>query len=127
MCVFCDKLKRQDEIVSENETCFAIRDEYPVNYGHILILPKECKKTYFDLTYKEIEDMNILIKNCKNQIDATLNPDGYNIGFNCGEWAGQSINHCHAHLIPRYAGDVPATELRGGIRNFKKPVRELDY
>jgi diadenosine tetraphosphate (Ap4A) HIT family hydrolase len=127
MCVFCDKYAEGKEVVMENETCFAIRDTYPVGFGHMLVLPKDCKETYFDLTYKELEDMNILIKNCKTYIDARLKPDGYNIGFNCGKWAGQSIDHAHAHIIPRYAGDVPATELKGGIRNFKKPLRELDY
>ena len=127
MCVFCDIYKDGTRVVMENDTCFAIRDEYPVNHGHMLIVPKECKETYFDLSYKELEDMNMLIKNCKASLDSTLVPDGYNIGFNCGAWSGQSIPHCHAHLIPRYAGDVSATELRGGIRKFKKPIRELDY
>lgn len=127
MCVFCDKYKNGNEIVMENDTCFAIRDTYPVNYGHMLVITKDCKETYFDLTYKELEDMNMLIKNCKTYIDSQLKPDGYNIGFNCGAWAGQSIHHCHAHIIPRFAGDVPATELKGGVRNFKKPLRELDY
>lgn len=127
MCVFCEKYAEGKEVVMENETCFAIRDTYPVNFGHMLVLPKACKETYFDLSYKEHEDMNMLIKNCKTYLDAMLSPDGYNIGFNCGAWAGQSINHAHAHVIPRYAGDVSATELKGGIRKFKKPIRELDY
>lgn len=124
MCVFCDKYANKEGIVMENETCFVIRDGFPVNHGHMLVLPKEHKETYFDLTYKEIEDMNILLKNCKAYLDSMLNPDGYNLGFNIGEWAGQTVNHCHAHLIPRYAGDVPATELRGGVRNFKKAIKE---
>ena len=127
MCLFCDIYIEGERVVMENETCFAIRDEYPVNFGHMLIIPKDCKATYFDLSYEEHKDMSILINNCKAHLDKTLQPDGYNIGFNCGAWSGQSIDHCHAHLIPRYAGDVPATELRGGIRNFKKPLRELDY
>jgi diadenosine tetraphosphate (Ap4A) HIT family hydrolase len=124
MCIFCEKYKSGKGIVMENETCFAIRDEYPVNAGHMLVLPIEHKETYFDLTYKEHEDMVMLLKNCKTYLDKRLNPDGYNIGFNVGAWAGQTIMHCHAHIIPRYAGDVPATELRGGLRNFKKPLRE---
>lgn len=124
MCIFCDRYNDKADIFMENETCFAIRDEYPVNYGHMLILPKEHKETFFDLSYKEHEDMNMLLKNCKTYLDSTLKPDGYNIGFNVGAWAGQTIHHCHAHLIPRYAGDVPATELRGGIRNFKTAMKE---
>lgn len=124
MCVFCDKYNNKLDIVMENETCFAIRDEFPVNHGHMLVLPKEHKETFFDLSYKEYEDMNMLLKNCKAYLDSTLKPDGYNIGFNVGAWAGQTIDHCHAHLIPRYAGDVGATELKGGVRNFKTAMKE---
>jgi diadenosine tetraphosphate (Ap4A) HIT family hydrolase len=108
----------------ENESCFAIYDKFPVNHGHILILPKEHKKDFFSLSYREHEDMNILIRNCKTHLDKTLSPDGYNIGYNVGEWAGQTIFHCHAHLIPRFGGDVPVTELKGGIRNFKNSIVE---
>jgi|SRR5690606_30649175 len=119
MCIFCDKYNDKIDIVMENETCFAIRDEHPVNHGHMLVLPKEHKETFFDLSYKEHEDMNMLLKNCKSQLDSTLYPDGYNIGFNIGEWAGQKVKHCCAEMIPRFAGDVPVTNLAGGIRNFK--------
>lgn len=123
MCIFCEKYNNKNDIIMENETCFVISDERPVNYGHMLIIPKQHKKSYFDLTYKEVEDMFMLSKNCKHYLDNMLEPDGYNIGFNIGEWAGQTVDHCHMHIIPRYAGDVPATELRGGIRNFKKPIK----
>lgn len=119
MCVFCDKYLHSD-FVMENETCFAIMDDSPVSYGHMLILPKACKKSYFDLTYKEHEDSFMLLKNCKAYIDKRLFPDGYDIGINIGAWAGQSVEHCCIDLIPRYAGDVPATELKGGVRNILK-------
>lgn len=120
MCKLCDKYNNYTDIVMENETCFAVNSENPTSIGHMLILPKNHKKSFFDLTYKEHEDMNMLLRNCKAYLDSRIEPDGYNIGFNDGEWAGQTINHCVAHLIPRFAGDVPATELKGGIKNFKK-------
>lgn len=123
MCVFCEKYEKKSDVVMENDTCFAILETKPVNFGHMLILPKDCKETIFDLTYKEHEDLDMLLRNCKKMIDNQMNPDGYNVGFNCGRWAGQEIMHCHAHLIPRFAGDVPATELAGGIKNFKQAVR----
>lgn len=124
MCIFCDKYNNKTDIVMENETCFVIRDKHPINHGHMLVLPKEHKETFFNLSYKEYEDMNMLLKNCKAYLDSILKPDGYNIGFNIGAWAGQTTNHCCAHLIPRYAGDVEATELKGGIRNLKKAMKE---
>lgn len=127
MCIFCEYKDKEDKILLQNETMFAIFDNYPVNYGHVLIIPKECKPTYFDLNYKELEDANMLLKNCKSMLDVSLKPDGYNVGMNCGEYAGQSIGHAHIHLIPRYKNDVPEENLKGGIRRFKKAIRELDY
>lgn len=124
MCKLCEILQRKNEVLMENDTCFAVVTTNPVNYGHMVIATKECKPTYFDLNYKELEDIDMLIRNSKEFLKNSLSPDGYNIGFNVGKWAGQEIMHCHAHLIPRYAGDVPATELSGGIKNFKKPMRE---
>lgn len=122
MCKLCRAYEEGFEVLMENDTAFAIRDENPVSHGHTLIVTKDCKPSYFDLTTKELEDMDILIRNCKSSLDSSLRPDGYNIGYNCGRWAGQTIEHCYAQLIPRFAGDVPATELAGGIRNFKKAV-----
>lgn len=125
MCLFCEYDK--DKFIMENNTCYAIYDEYPVNRGHILVIPKSHKIDFFDLNYQEYVDMISLIRNCKSKLDTDIQPDGYNVGFNCGEYAGQSIFHCHAHLIPRFKGDVKKENLRGGIRNFKKPLKELDY
>ena len=48
------------------------------------------------------------------KIDERFHPDGFNIGVNIGEAAGQSVFHCHMHIIPRFKGDVPSP--KGGIR-----------
>lgn len=55
-----------------------------------------------------------LLDELKSILDEKYSPAGYNLGFNCGEAAGQTIPHCHMHLIPRYEGDVP--DARGGVR-----------
>lgn len=122
MCVLCERLQNRSDVVMENDTCFAVSEKNPVNFGHVIIATKQCKRDIFELSYKENEDMNMLLRNFKKRIDKQLSPDGYNVGFNCGRWAGQEVMHCHAHLIPRFAGDVPATELSGGIKNFKEPM-----
>jgi diadenosine tetraphosphate (Ap4A) HIT family hydrolase len=80
----------------------------------MLIVPKRHAATFFDLTSAEKRDMNSLVYECKNYLDNLYKPDGYNIGCNCGIAAGQSISHCHCHLIPRYTGDTE--NPRGGIR-----------
>ena len=109
-CVFCEE---QDKVL-ENTKCFAIYDRFPVNIGHILIIPKRHYCSYFDSTKDEFMEFNQMILAAQKKLDSIYNPEGYNIGVNCGEAAGQTVMHTHIHLIPRYVGDV--TDPAGGIR-----------
>lgn len=122
-CIFCDYLKNNNYII-ENELAFAIYDNYPVNQGHVLIIPKRHFASYFDATQDEVLAFYDLTNKIKKLLDDEFKPSGYNIGINIGETAGQTIFHLHIHLIPRYAGDVE--NPRGGIRKFKKPIIEYD-
>jgi len=110
-CPFCSKNLK---IEKENKLAFAIYDKYPVNEGHLLIIPKRHVSNYFDTTNEERVSMNKLLDECKEMLDQTFSPDGFNIGINCGETAGQTIFHVHMHLIPRYKGDME--DPRGGVR-----------
>lgn len=114
-CIFCDR--ENLDIIAENKLCYAIYDKYPVNLGHVLIIPKRHFSNFFDATEKEIVDIYELIHKCKIILDEKHKPTGYNIGINIGESAGQTIMHLHVHLIPRYDNDVK--DPRGGIRNLK--------
>ena len=113
-CIFCSIPR--DRIISENDLTFAIRDNYPVTTLHSLIIPKRHVIDYFDLTNDELIACNDLIQKVKEQ---TLNKDksvkAFNIGTNAGKMAGQSIMHCHIHLIPRRKGDVENPQ--GGVRS----------
>jgi len=100
--------------VTKNELCYARYDIYPVTAGHLLVIPFRHTPDYFSLTADERHAIADLIAECKTIIEKTHYPAGYNIGFNVGEAAGQTVMHCHCHVIPRYAGDVP--DARGGIR-----------
>ena len=113
-CVFCDIDRKR--IIAENALAFAVRDAYPVTVYHTLIIPKRHVADYFELYQPEINAMNRLILEQKAVI-AQLDPvvSGFNVGANCGEVAGQTIFHCHVHLIPRRAGDVERP--RGGVRH----------
>ena len=112
-CPFC-RLSRRVEIICETATCVAFYDGYPVSPGHALIIPKRHVASYFDLTNHEREAMNVMLQYVKQKVDERFHPDGYNVGINVGEHAGQSVFHCHMHLIPRYKGDVP--NPKGGVR-----------
>src|SRR5688572_9311126 len=122
-CIFCDYLNYKNYIM-ENQFAFVIYDHYPVNKGHMLIIPKRHYASYFDATADEIISFNDLIKKVKELLDEEFNPDGYNIGINIGISAGQTIFHLHIHVIPRYSGDVE--NPRGGIRKLKKPLVEYN-
>ena len=113
-CPFCN-LNSKIKLVSETATAVAFIDSFPVNQGHTLIIPKRHVTNYFELSIHEQRALWLLVNRCKTIIEKNFNPDGYNIGINVGEAAGQSIFHIHIHLIPRYKGDVE--NPRGGIRS----------
>lgn len=98
----------------ESEFSFAIYDGFPVSNGHALIISKRHTANYFDMTNEEQYDCFILLNSVKEIIQSKYKPDGFNIGININETAGQTISHVHIHLIPRYRGDVE--EPNGGIR-----------
>jgi diadenosine tetraphosphate (Ap4A) HIT family hydrolase len=113
-CLFCN-IKKNDFIV-ENKLAYASYDSYPVTTQHCLIIPKRHIKDYFELTVDEIIACDQLIKKIKSEIiskDKTVK--GFNIGTNSGKVSGQTIMHCHIHLIPRRKGDVKNPQ--GGVRS----------
>lgn len=112
-CVFCN-LGKEIEVVCETATVVAFFDKFPVNEGHVLVIPKRHVESYFELTSHEQKALWIVVNHCKEELSKRYNPDGFNVGINIGEDAGQSIFHSHIHLIPRYKGDVE--NPRGGIR-----------
>ena len=112
-CLFCNIDNK--EYIFENDLAFATFDSYPVSKFHVLIVPKRRVKNYFELSNDEFVACNKMIMLSKNKIeqdDQTI--EGFNIGSNTGKVAGQSINHCHIHLIPRREGDVENPQ--GGVR-----------
>ena len=87
---------------------------YEVSPGHCLIVPRREVRTVWGMTPVEWKACIALLHKARNRIDAALQPNGYNIGINCEEAAGQTVFHAHIHLIPRYKGDHP--NPRGGVR-----------
>jgi len=113
-CLFCSI--KESSLADENKLAYASYDTYPVSKYHCLIIPKRHIKDYFELTDEEIIACNQLTKKIKKKImnkDPTVK--GFNIGTNSGIVSGQSIMHCHIHLIPRRKGDVENPQ--GGVRS----------
>ena len=112
-CIFCS-LERK--VILKNELSLAFYDKFPITKNHVLIIPKRHCNNYFELSQPELNAIHRLVHELKSQL---MNHDpsitGFNIGFNSGKDAGQTIFHCHMHLIPRRKGDVQ--NPKGGIRN----------
>ena len=124
-CLFCGVQTDSPEyardpgkgIVMENSMSYAMRDGFPVTPMHTLIIPKRHIRDYFELRNDELLSCSELIHSLKDEmlkLDETIT--GFNIGINNGESSGQTIFHCHIHLIPRRDGDVP--NPRGGVRHI---------
>ena len=113
-CLFCNVEK--SGCAYENELAYASYDSYPVTEHHCLIIPKRHIKDYFDLSNEELVACNDLVQIVKKEIvkkDPSVK--GFNLGTNIGKVSGQSILHCHLHLIPRREGDV--NNPQGGVRS----------
>ena len=113
-CLFCDSQK--SGLAHENDLAYASFDTYPVSEYHCLVIPKRHIKDYFDLSNDELIACNELIKIVKKEItNKDSSVKGFNLGTNIGKVSGQSILHCHFHLIPRREGDVDNPQ--GGVRS----------
>jgi diadenosine tetraphosphate (Ap4A) HIT family hydrolase len=115
-CPFCDIILdiSSSRIIAENELSISISDGYPISLGHTLVIPRRHVASFFEITEAERSSLFDLLQTSKQFIDDLHSPDSYNIGINDGPDAGQTINHLHMHLIPRYQNDVK--DPRGGIR-----------
>lgn len=111
-CIFC-RLDRP--ILAESALSLAFLDSYPVSKGHSLVVPRRHLASIWDLSPEEYADAFALARQVKDLLQEKFQPQGFNIGVNCGEAAGQSVWHAHIHVIPRYTGDVASP--KGGVRN----------
>lgn len=112
-CPLCNRLTRGEEFVG-NALAAAMWDSFPVNPGHVLVIPRRHLAGYFALTQEEKEAIWHLVDAVGERINQDFRPQGFNIGINVGVAAGQTIFHVHMHVIPRYTGDV--ADPRGGVR-----------
>lgn len=111
-CPFCATAR--ERVLAESELACAIWDGFPLNPGHVLIVPRRHVASWFDATPEERVEILRLADEARRIVTRRHSPDGFNLGINDGLAAGQTVAHLHLHLIPRYAGDVP--DPRGGVR-----------
>ncbi len=116
-CPFCPPKVNDNAIPLENELCLFIDLKHSVLQGSGIIVPRAHRESTFDLTHEEITATFLLLTQVKALLDAEYNPQGYNLGWNCGAVAGQTVFHAHLHVIPRYASEPYAGK---GIRHWVK-------
>ncbi len=123
-CPFCQLGDR--EVVAQNESAIAVRDHFPVSEGHTLIIPRQHVGNWFDASPGEQKGILDLLDEVRLGLESSHAPAGYNVGFNVGAAAGQTVMHLHVHVIPRYEGDVD--DPTGGVRlvipdrgNYRRP------
>lgn len=109
-CPLCDS----SSAILANELAYVLEDSDPVTPGHCLVVPARHVADFFELTLAEQEAILDLVRQAKSRLDGRYHPDGYNVGVNVGEAAGQSVAHAHVHVIPRRRGDMP--DPSGGVR-----------
>lgn len=112
-CPFCRSITEHD-VVFENKLAVVLEDFYPVNPGHMLVVPRRHEGDFIALTFQEQCSMMELMRDAVWALRDGRDAEGFTIGVNAGEVAGQTIDHAHMHIIPRYRGDVP--DPRGGVR-----------
>jgi len=111
-CPFCEP--DADRVWLENETGIVLWDAFPVTQGHALVVPRQHVASIYELSPDDQVALWRLVAEARQRLHDRFNPDGFNIGLNDGEAAGQTVMHAHIHLIPRRVGDV--ADPRGGIR-----------
>ena len=105
-----------ERVVATKELAYAIKDGFPVTEGHLLVIPKRHTNDFFGLTDAELIACTQLLKELRSTVTSQdQHVEGFNVGMNAGAVAGQTIFHCHIHLIPRRKGDVE--NPRGGVRH----------
>ncbi len=113
-CIFCNP-HRQLNLITESATAYAIFDGYPLSKGHALIVPKRHLSNYFELPAKEQSACWLMANKVQKILTAEFHPDGFNVGMNIHQAAGQAMNHITIHIIPRYHGDT--NSKKSGMRS----------
>lgn len=112
ICPFCERLKSDG--VARSGAAAAFPDAFPLSEGHSLVVPIRHEPDFFALSTSEQDDLWRMVGSVRARLAAEFHPDGFNVGLNSGRAAGQTVDHAHIHVIPRFTGDV--VDPRGGIR-----------
>jgi len=115
-CIFCSL--DSSKVLLDNDLFVVIEDKFPVTRGHLLVISKRHFADFFAIEQTEMAALREIIIRAKDWLDERYQPSAYNLGMNCGRHAGQSIDHFHLHIIPRYSGDQRRGQMKRGLREY---------
>ena len=127
-CLFCSRTNlKKHEIIYENKDNLVFFSMKPVTLGHTLVIPKRHVKSMLALSDEETDKLFELVKKIARLIHRVLKPDGLDIGTNYGRVAGQSIDHLHVHVVPRYKGDFTFLQIVGkSLSPYAKELKSME-
>jgi len=135
-CLFCKLVQKKipPKTIYENDKVLAFLDIQPLAPGHTVVIPKIHAENILDLKEEEVKPLFTAVKRVTAILDKNIKPAGFTLGINHGKVAGQSVDHLHIHIIPRFTGDLggsihsiinnPPKESIDKIRN--KILKNLD-
>ena len=126
-CVFCKIANKEipAEILAENETCISFLDAQPLASGHMLVIPKAHALDILSAPTETVGDLLKLTKRVVAALKVVVEPDGFTIGINHGQAAGQAVPHLHLHIVPRFTRDG-GKSIHGALADIEsKPVLEI--
>ncbi len=118
-CIFCRE-DRGGFLIHSTESSFVIANEFPYNYGHLMVMPKRHVKDIRDLTKEELKDFFSLMKKFLDLTEKVYDVHSFNVGFNMGPSSGATVEHLHIHIVPRWAGDSGFSETTSSTRAIKE-------
>ena len=106
-CLFCKIASKEipSEVIYEDDHVLAFLDVHPLTEGHTLIVPKKHVENIIDLPEDEVAPVFSAVKKVTELLEKKLAPKGFTIGINHGRISGQTIDHLHIHVVPRFEGD----------------------
>tara|TARA_B100000029_G_scaffold121071_2_gene114422 strand:+ start:143 stop:562 length:420 start_codon:yes stop_codon:yes gene_type:complete len=107
-CVFCEIINRDRpaSIIFENDFLISFLDRYPINRGHLLVVPKEHYQYLTDMENNDVARLFEIVNMLSKHVWKTVAADGLNISQSNGLAASQDIFHVHIHIIPRFINDT---------------------
>ncbi len=106
-CIFCSIVSKKSKAANifENDEFIAFMDKYPINMGHVLVLPKKHHQTILDMQLEDTGKLFSLSSHLAKAVIKAVNADGFTLGQNNGEAANQEVPHVHVHIVPRFNND----------------------